>query len=49
MEHLYTKSSNEDKTEFLNPQKETIQFLLSYSKALRVIEYKEIKFETLLN
>ncbi|MGB8704592.1 MAG: hypothetical protein WCD31_06160 [Gillisia sp.] len=49
MEHLYTKSSKEEKSEMLNPQKETIQFLLNYSKALRVIEYRKMKFDTLLN
>jgi len=33
----------------LNPKKETVNFLLSYSKALRVNCYKNMKFEALLN
>ena len=33
----------------LNPKKETLDFLLSYSKALRVNCYKKMKFEALLN
>ncbi|TCK69225.1 hypothetical protein DFQ05_0745 [Winogradskyella wandonensis] len=33
----------------LNPKKETVDFLLNYSKALRVNCYKKMKFEALLN
>ena len=33
----------------LEPKKETVDFLLSYSKALRVNCYKNLKFEALLN
>lgn len=33
----------------LQPKKETVDFLLSYSKALRVNYYKNLKFEALLN
>ncbi len=43
----YTKSSPEMKK--MLPKKETINFLLNYSKALSVINYKRMKFETLLN
>ncbi|EDP96066.1 hypothetical protein KAOT1_07853 [Kordia algicida OT-1] len=43
----YTKSSSEMKK--MLPKKETISFLLNYSKALSVINYKRMKFETLLN
>ena len=33
----------------LNPKKETVDFLLNYSKALRVNYYKSLEFVTLLN
>ncbi|MFD1061753.1 hypothetical protein ACFQ1Q_00745 [Winogradskyella litorisediminis] len=33
----------------LNPKNETVDFLLNYSKALRVNCYKNMKFEALLN
>lgn len=33
----------------LKPKDETISFLLNYSKALSVINYKKLKFEALLN
>ena len=50
MGKLYFKnSSQEEKINHLQPKKETIEFLLNYSKALRVIEYENVKFETLLN
>jgi hypothetical protein len=32
-----------------NPREETVKFLLNYSKALSVIDYKKMKFEALLN
>ena len=32
-----------------NPKKETIKFLLNYSKALSVIKCNEMKFTRLLN
>ncbi len=47
MEKLYTENSSEMKN--LHPKKETISFLLNYSKALSVINYKKLQFETLLN
>ncbi len=31
------------------PKEETIRFLLNYSKALNVIDYRNLKFEALLN
>ncbi|SDB39891.1 hypothetical protein SAMN03097699_1110 [Flavobacteriaceae bacterium MAR_2010_188] len=33
----------------LFPKDETIDFLLSYSKALNILECNNMKFETLLN
>ena len=31
------------------PERSTIDFLLGYSKSLQVIEYKDLKFEIILN
>lgn len=47
MANLYTKKSAEFKK--IGPKQETLNFLLNYSKALRVVDYKELQFETLLN
>ena len=50
MGKLYFKnSSKEDKIYHSQPKKETIEFLLNYSKALSVFEYRKMKFEALLN
>jgi len=47
MAKIYSKNSkNYNK---LNPKKETLSFILNYSKALNVISYKKIKFEVILN
>lgn len=31
------------------PKKETLQFLLDYSRALKIMEGKNLKYETILN
>jgi len=49
MGKLYTKSSQEGKLTNLNPKKETLQFLLNYSKALRITQYQRLQFDTILN
>ena len=50
MAKLYlNKPSKDDEVGNLHPSKETINFLLNYSKALSVIDYKKMKFEALLN
>lgn len=49
MKHLYTKTSKEEQLNKLNPKKETLQFLLNYSKALRITKYRQFSFETILN
>ncbi|PRX50643.1 hypothetical protein SAMN05878281_1891 [Salegentibacter salegens] len=50
MRKLYTKKlSKKDQFKNLEPKKETVQFLLNYSKALRVVECRGIKFGTVLN
>jgi hypothetical protein len=48
MAHIYFKKKNQQGEESC-PKKETIQFLLNYSKALSVINYNGEKFEALLN
>jgi len=48
MQKLYSKNSS-DSASKMNPKKETINFLLNYSKALSVIDYNKLKFEALLN
>lgn len=47
MAKLYPKCSS--KKNSLNPKEETVNFILNYSKALRVINTQTIKAETLLN
>ncbi len=47
MAKLYSKQPK--KNIDLNPKDETISFILNYSKALSVINYKEMKFEALQN
>lgn len=47
MENVYSKTSSQKNN--LSPKDETIKFLLDYSQALSVIDYKKWKFEALLN
>lgn len=47
MAKIYSNAS--PKNDNLKPKEETISFLLNYSKALSVINYKKMKFEALLN
>lgn len=47
MAKLYSENPKKDKK--LNPKDETISFILNYSKALSVINYKNLEFEALLN
>jgi len=42
-------SENPRKPKKLNPKEETLRFILDYSKALSVINYKYMKFEALQN
>ncbi len=42
-------SYDSSKTFVAFPKKETIRFLLDYSKALSVIKYNKLQFETILN
>ena len=47
MAKLYTKKKNA--TPKMLPKKETVNFILSYSKALRIDKIGERTFETILN
>jgi hypothetical protein len=47
MAKLYTEKPSDSNT--FKPKTETINFLLNYSKALKVSVYKGLKFESLIN
>ena len=47
MAKLYTKKKNA--TQKMLPKKETVSFLLSYSKALRIVKIGDVNFETIAN
>jgi len=47
MEKIYVK--NHSKCKILKAKPETIQFLLNYSKSLKITEADGIKFESNLN
>jgi len=49
MGKLYFKSSKEEIRKELRPRKETIRFLLNYSKAFSVIDGKRMKYEMFVN
>jgi len=49
MAKLYLNDTPEKKMKDLGPRKETIAFLLNYSKALSVKKYQKMTFELLLN
>lgn len=48
MAKLYSKDSPV-KANKRNPREETVMFLLNYSKALKVSNYKTLQFEAFLN
>ncbi|SDL85564.1 hypothetical protein SAMN04488514_103170 [Kriegella aquimaris] len=47
MEEIYIKNS--EKNELIKTKSETIQFLLNYSKSLKITQIKGHKFESNLN
>ncbi len=47
MEKIYTKQIKDCK--LVKAQPKTVQFLLNYSKSLKITEVKGIKFESNLN
>ena len=48
MAKLYPNTSPE-KVKKMAPKKETVDFLLNYSKAFRVNRYKKLQFESFIN
>ncbi len=48
MAKLYSQQQKHQSSKLV-PREETINFLLNYSKALSVIKYNELKFNSLLN
>lgn len=48
MAKFYFKSSKKEENHVV-PNRRTIEFLLNYSKSLQVMEYNNLKFETILN
>lgn len=49
MAKLYPQKKPQNQIDDLQPKKETIDFILNYSKALSVIHCNKKKFEALLN
>ncbi len=49
MAKFYFTSSSHKEEQQLVPKRITVDLLLNYSKALSVIDYKNMKFEALLN
>ncbi len=49
MSKIYSEPSPGKQAENLEPKVETISFLLNYSKALSVINYKSMNFEAIIN
>jgi hypothetical protein len=50
MQKLYSRSSPSGQVnKNMVPKQQTITFILNYSKALSVLEYQNLKFETILN
>lgn len=47
MAKLYTKKKKA--TPKMLPKKETVNFILSYSKALRIVKVGDVNFETIAN
>jgi hypothetical protein len=47
MEKLYTE--NQKHCELTKASPETIRFLLNFSKVFRITEYRQFKFENVLN
>lgn len=47
MEEIYSEEQKTCKIAKARP--ETIQFLLGFSRSMRVVDYKNMQFETMLN
>lgn len=48
MEKLYSENFKNNR-KLLKPKKETLDFLLNYSRTLSVTKYKNHQFDTILN
>jgi len=48
MQKIYSKKCF-NQSENKGPREETVNFLINYSKALKMIKYNNLEFETLLN
>lgn len=48
MAKLYSQQQTHQSSKLV-PKEETIEFLLNYSKALSVIKYNKLRFDSLLN
>ena len=48
MAKFYAEQSSQNLKE-MRPKKETVKFLLNYSKALRVERYRNLQFENVIN
>jgi hypothetical protein len=49
MTNLYLNSSHRKRVENVEPRKDCIDFLLNYSKSLRIINFKNLQFESIQN
>lgn len=47
MENIY--SEEQETVKSVKARRETVDFLLSYSKSIQVVDYKKHKFEVTLN
>ncbi len=47
MERIY--SEHQEECELVRSSRETVRFLLNFSKSLHVMEYRDFKFESILN
>ncbi len=49
MTNIYLNPSPRKEVEISEPSKECIDFLLNFSKSLRIIKYKNLEFENIQN
>lgn len=49
MTNIYLNPTPQKNVEISEPSKQCIDFLLNYSKSLKVIKYKNLEFESIQN
>lgn len=49
MTNLYLNPSLERRAKKVEPSKECVDFLLNYSESLKIINYKNLQFESIQN